>query len=83
VSLKGQASESVLVLAPELHRLAAMAPLALATLPEMVPAVVPAQVQATMVVSAAVEALERDPVAVDILKIHFPNKLELEPNTHF
>jgi len=80
VSLKGQASELGLVLASELDGPIAMAPLAQATPLVTVPAVVLARVQAIMVGPAAVEALVRDPVAVDTFKSSFSNKLEPEPN---
>jgi hypothetical protein len=71
VLLKGQASELALVLAPELHRQVVMALLVQATLLEAVPVGVAAQVAAAMEGSPAVEAPDRDLVAVDTLKFHF------------
>jgi len=73
--------ELVLVLAPGLDRLVAMALLVRVMLLGAVPAVGPEAVKATMVGSAAVEAPDQDPVPVDTLKFHFRNKLEPEPNT--
>jgi len=83
VSLKGLASELGLVPALELHRLATWGHLVQAMPLEAVPVVVLAQVQATMAGLAVVEALDRDPVALDTLKFSFSKKLESEPNTHF
>jgi hypothetical protein len=71
VLLKGQASELAQVLALELHRQVAMALLVQATPLEVVPAGVAAQVAAAMAGSLAVEAPDRDLVAVDTLKFPF------------
>jgi len=83
VSLKVQASELGLVLASELDKPGVMAPLAQATLPVPVSAVVPEQVQATMGAPAAVEAPGQDPVVVDTIKLPSSNKLEPESDAHF
>jgi hypothetical protein len=71
VWLKVQASELAQVLALERHIPIAMVLMVQAMLPEEVPAGVAALVEAAMVGSLAVEALDRDLVVVDTLKFRF------------
>jgi len=82
VSLKVQASELGLVLAPELDRPEALALMVQDMPPDSEAVPVAAQVVATMEGQPAVVAPVLEPVAVDTLKFSYLWQAKWKPNTH-